>query len=344
MEIKIDQITVHKIGNKLNGGNLHFSKGLLSINENMHSILSQYFFSTLNENILYNLYHESDLFLNEIYTYTSRIFEDNSTFYEESKNIAKHLFQKSEHPQIKEGDLYIAHLKSCIIEGTEVDAIGIFKSENRDTLIKIDGNNGIFSISLNRGSNIKKLDKGCIIYNISKENGYIVSLIDNTSKNGIEAQYWKDDFLHSRPRKDDYLYTNAALNFCKSFVKDFLKESTDISNIEKAELLNKTVSYFKDNDEFTLKEYANKVFLGEATKDAFLNYKKQYEEETETRVIDKFNISNDAVKKQIKSIKNIIKLDDNFRILVEGNNVLMKKGYDEEKKMFFYTLYFNNKE
>ena len=57
-----------------------------------------------------------------------------------------------------------------------------------------------------RVSTLKKLDKGCLIFNKDRENGYVVAVVDNTNK-GVEAQYWIDDFLHVRQRKDEYANT-----------------------------------------------------------------------------------------------------------------------------------------
>lgn len=344
MEAKIEQITLHKIGNKFNNGQIFFSKGLIPIDEKLQADLSQFFFSTVNQNAYYNLYHESDLFLNEIYTYASRIFNNHSSLYEESLNIAKHLYLKSEHPKIKDGDLYVTYLTGCIVEGKSVDAIGVFKSENRDIIINTSKAVDTYNINTIRGGNIKKLDKGCIIYNMDKEHGFLVSIIDNSSKTGYEAQYWKDDFLYVKSRKDDYYSTGVALNFCKSFITDYAEESLSIPNEEKIDLLNRTAEYFKSNKSFEITDFTEKIIKEDRVKKSFLKYKSEYENDTEIRIPTQFSISEGAVKKQIRSFKKAIKLDNNFRILIEGDNENLEKGYDKEKGMFFYTLYFKKEE
>ena len=43
------------------------------------------------------------------------------------------LYEQSKHPNIKQGDLYVVHFKDCILDGETIDAIGLFKSENKDT-------------------------------------------------------------------------------------------------------------------------------------------------------------------------------------------------------------------
>jgi len=46
-----------------------------------------------------------------------------------------------------------------------------------------------FEIESEKGININKLDKGCLIFNTERESGYVVAIVDNTNK-GTEAQYW----------------------------------------------------------------------------------------------------------------------------------------------------------
>lgn len=43
-----------------------------------------------------------------------------------------------------------------------------------------------FQIQKDQGINLRKLDKGCLIFNTEQEEGYMVSVID-TTKAGVEA-------------------------------------------------------------------------------------------------------------------------------------------------------------
>jgi hypothetical protein len=53
--------------------------------------------------------------------------------------------------------------------------------------------------------------------------------VDNTNK-GIEAQYWMEDFLHIRQRKDEYYNTQNLLSLTKNFIKDEFPQQFEISN------------------------------------------------------------------------------------------------------------------
>ena len=70
------------------------------------------------------------------YIYSSAIFQSPNLLVEQSINIAKHLYAVSTHPNIKKGELYIAYIKDCIIDGYKTNAVGIFKSETEDFYIR----------------------------------------------------------------------------------------------------------------------------------------------------------------------------------------------------------------
>ena len=55
---------------------------------------------------------------------------------------------------------------------------------------------------------------------------------------------------------------------------------------------------------------------------------------------DEFDISSPAVKKQQKVFKSILKLDRNFHVYIHGNREMIERGYDEERSMNYYKLYF----
>lgn len=339
MEPRIQKIILHHVGNKLNDDRVIISKSTLFIDEKRETLLKKYFLSSIKMNEYYTLYHESDIELNEVYAYTTRIFNDKESFYDNSINIAKHLYEKSEHPKIKGGDLYIVYFTNIQVEEQLVDAIGIFKSENKDTFIKVENDSDAFEIKFDLGANINKLDKGCIIYNIERENGFLVSIIDNLSKSGSEARYWKDDFLYVKPRKDEYYNTQNVLSLCKHFVTEELSQQSDMSKADQVDFLNKSLEYFKKNESFDMSDFA-KVVIGKPEMiENFNQYKSDYEFARELAVLEKFSISEAAVKKQAKAIKSVIKLDKNFHIYVHGDSNMIEQGVDEEGRKFYKIYY-----
>ncbi|MEJ7694263.1 nucleoid-associated protein [Daejeonella sp.] len=345
-EASLEELSVHRIGNKVQNEFYSLSEQPLEINDEMLSrLLMQYFlipFEKANE--VYRFMHSSsDLNLNELFHFSSHIFSDNNKFHELSGQITKHLFDISNHPKIKSGELYVARFSDLQLEGELVDAIGIFKSETKEPYLKVNPAQGGFDLSYEEhGINIHKLDKGCLIFNTDRAEGYKVMVIDQTNR--TDAAYWKDEFLKLKIRNDSYNKTGNTLNVCKNFIANKIDEDFDISKADKIDLLNKSLKYFKEKDSFDIDEFSEEVIGNEKAIKSFKNFTQDYNNEFDAGLEGSFDISNAAVKKQAKVFKSILKLDKNFHIYIHGNKELIEKGFDEGKLMNFYKVYFKEEQ
>lgn len=337
-DIKIKCLSIHIVGNKNLDEKIHYSKSITTINETLSYVLSNYFLkSFVKEHEYYAFFHDNDLKYNEVFNYVSSVFNNFENFFEESVNLVKHLYEQSTHPKIKGGEFYTVYFKDCIIDGQTVDAIGLFKSENKDTFLKVYSKIDNFEIESQQGINVNKLDKGCLIFNTERENGYIVTVVDNTNK-GIEAKYWTDDFLHVRPRKDEYYNTQNILSLYKNFIKNELPQQFDVSKVDQVDLINKSVKFFKEKESFDLSQFVNEVIGQKEVINSFNIYKSIYQKEQEIEIDDNFSISESAVKKGSRSLKTIIKLDKNFDIYIHGSRDLIEQGIDAKGK--YYKVYY----
>ncbi|WP_276091289.1 nucleoid-associated protein [Pedobacter sp. JY14-1] len=347
-EASLAELSVHRVGNKSQDEFYVLSEQPVNLQDNLLSnILQQYFLSPFEKNNeIYRFFHaNSDLNLNEIYHFASEIFRDDSRFHEFSQEVAKHLFEVSGHPKIKAGELYVAYFENVQMEGQLYDAIGLFKSENRDTYLRVYPENAGFGLSYEQDAiNIHKLDKGCLIFNTDQEEGYRVAVIDQTNRSSETAVYWKDEFLKLRIRNDNFNQTASVLGVYKNFVTEKLDEEFEISKADKIDLLNKSMKYFKEKESFDLEEFSNEVIGNAEGIESFKNYKKSYEEEFDTPIPDSFDISDAAVKKQARVYKSVLKLDKNFHIYIHGNKDLIEKGFDDDKSMNYYKVYFREEQ
>jgi len=337
LETNINAFCVHWVGNKIADEGCFLSKNMVVINQVLKKLLTHYFVSSFKSSEYFNFYHDTDINMNEVFVYASKIFKNPETLLEQSINLAKHLYEQSVHPKIKGGEFYTVYFKDCIIDGKTVDAVGLFKSENKDTFLKVYPAGDGFEIESEKGININKLDKGCFIFNTERENGYIVAVVDNTNK-GVEAQYWIDDFLHVRQRKDEYYNTQNILTLTKHFIKDELPQQFEISKADQVDLLNKSLKFFNEKDNFNIEKFTNEVIGQPDVIEKFNQFKSTYAREYEVDFADDFTISESAVKKQSRSLKSVIKLDKNFDILIHGNRELIEQGNDEKGK--YYKLYY----
>lgn len=347
-EASLDTISVHYVGNQAQGEMYALSDHPLEMkDEVIAGLLKQYFLSPFAKAVeVYHLTHSSgDLSLNEVHNFVSQLFEDKEKFHAMSEQLAKHLYNSSSHPNIKPGELYVAYFNDVQIEGNLLNAIGIFKSENKETYLKVYPDKGGFAVDYEENAiNINKLDKGVLIFNIEKENGYKVVVIDTANRGQEAAVYWKDDFLQLKIRNDSYNQTSNVLGIYKNFVTEKIDEQFDMTKADKIDLLNRSMKYFKEKETFDLDEFADEVISNPQAIESFKTFKSQYEDEFETRIGDTFEISDNAVKKQSRVYKSVLKLDKNFHIYIHGDNKLIEKGFDDERAMNYYKVYFKEEQ
>lgn len=343
LEATLSRLAIHHIGNKLQNERFVLSGEPVALDDEvLGKLLMQYFASPYDKvNEIYRLYHPSDdLNLNEVYHFATAIFDDPETFQENSRQLATHLYQAQNHPKIKAGELYITYFNRVQVDGELHDAIGIFKSETKETYLKVYPQKDGFGLSYEQDAiNINKLDKGCLIFNTEKAEGYKVAVVDKTNS-GQEAVYWKDEFLKLRIRNDAYNQTGNVLGVYKNFVTQKLGDEFELSKADKIDLLNRSMKYFKEKESFDLQEFGHEVIGNDEGIASFLNYKKSYEDEFETPIPDNFDISGAAVKKQQRVYKSVLKLDKNFHIYIHGNKDLIQKGFDDDKAMNYYKVFF----
>jgi hypothetical protein len=335
----ISKIAIHNVGNKVNDEGLYLSKKVAVFNSNLKNLLLSYFVSPFKSSEYFNLYHDSDLNLNEVYVYVAKIFEKPNSLFEQSVLIAKHLYNSSTHPNIKGGEFYTVFFKDCEFEGKVVEAIGLFKSESKDTFLKVNPTDEFYEIESDSGININKLDKGCLIFNTEKENGYVVSVVDNASR-GQDAVYWVDSFLQLTQRQDNYHNTKNILSLYKKFVTKELPQEYEVSKADQADFLNKSIQFFKEKDSFDLQEFTHEVIQQPELIKRFNTFKEDYQNETETVIDDNFTISESAFKKQARVFKSVLKLDKNFHIYIHGNREMIEQGVDKDGRKY-YKIYYN---
>jgi hypothetical protein len=338
----IERVAAHQVGNKNNEEDLVVSKSLLDISDlRLRELLMRFFLPHFSSPELYNFtFTNGDFSLNPLFNYTSQIFDSVKSFHKNSVNIAKHLYEVSVHHQIKSGDLFITYFSHVSINNETVDAIGIFKSENKQSFLKLDGKAGEFVLNYDDGISIEKLDKGCLIFNTDRESGFKVAIIDRSNKS-VEAQFWKDNFLLLRSCNDEYHFTKNFLSVTKDFIVNRLSEEFEISKADKVELLNKSVGYFNEHDTFNVKDFEKEVFQDPAMVKSFRQFGSSYLDNKNIEIADSFEISTQAVKKQAKSFKSVIKLDKNFHIYIHGDSEMIEQGYDTKTGKKFYKIYFD---
>lgn len=337
----LKSLSVHFCGNKGNGDELYLSNEPFKIkDEKIKDVLIDYFVSSFKPGIYYNLNKKSK----GLFSLLDSIFSDNTKFHEVSMEIVNKLYDQSLHPNIKSGEFYMAYIQDLIVDGEMCDAIGIFKSENKDTFLMVSRSSNEFEIDVERGLNINKLDKGALIFQTEKNSGYKVSIIDNNSKSPEIASYWQQDFLNLVPRQDAYFKTQTFIDVAKGFCEEVLTEENNVPKTQQMMMLNRSLSYLRDKDKFSMKDFEKEVMPQAEVQREFSNYKKDFYEKNDLNDIEEFEVSQYAFNKNKKYLRGIIKLDKNFHIYVHGKHDHIERGFDEERGKKYYKLYFDAEE
>ena len=341
-ESKVVHLSAHVVGNGVNGEKLKLSSEPLEIeDDHLQAMLLTYFLSHFTRPEYYTFTSDDGQpAVNALFKIVSQIFLHPQSLHKHSINIAGHLYEATLLPGIKSGDLYVAYLTGIVVGNSTFEAVGIFKSETKDSYLKLNTSSSVFKLKGDTGISIRKLDKGCLILNTERESGFKILSVDNVNKS--EAQFWVNDFLKISPRADNYHHTRDFMNLTRQYVDDQLDEEFRVSKADKIELLNRSMSFFKTKDQFNQHEFEEEVLEDPSVIESFRNYERTRPERTEADVIRNFEISAHAVKNQVRVFKSVLKLDKNFHIYIHGNRQLIEKGFDEETNKHFYKIYFDH--
>lgn len=337
-QTELRNLITHHVGNKLRDEDTKLSTESTYFSNKTKDFLLKYFLLPIKAEEFYSFTHPVKLEMNDVFSIAIEIFTKSKELSACSQNIAKLLYEYSMHPKIKGGELNIAYFSNVNLDDEFIDAIGIFKSEKDVPFLKMKSSNTNYNIDHEFGFEIKGMDKGCVIFNTEKENGYKLLIIDN-SNNSAEAQYWKDEFLKVKPIANEFHQTNQFLGITKNFVTKQLSEEFEVTKADQIDLLNRSVEYFKTHEAFDQKQFEKEVFQDSEIINSFRNFDNSYRQKNEIELTANFEISPQAVKKQARVFKSVLKLDKNFHIYIHGNKDLIEQGVEKDGRKF-YKIYF----
>lgn len=334
--LELKYLALHKVGNKAKEDTCFLSESLLPVDESLQEILTEYFALASKSEEMFVFHHEENLEENYVYACARDIFRQPESLLEKSQDLAQYLYEKSEHPNIKQGEFFVAYFEGELDEES-VQAIGLFKSENKEVFLRSEYQNNGLNLVCEEGMSTRKLDKACLIFNRNAQDGYALSVVDHANRS--EAVFWIDDFLCARQRRDAYSNTHDVLSLCKDFAIKELPKQFEVSRADQADFLNRSMEFFKENERFKMQDFAQQVIGQPEVIDAFDQYACEYQDRRGIDLQDDFAISEGAVKKQSRALKSVIKLDKNFHIYVHGNRNLIEQGEDDKGK--YYKVYYN---
>ena len=355
--VEIEHLLTHFVGNKNNEEDMILSNEPTHVDESTIQYLTSYFLQPFKSEFYYKFRDGDEFNPNKVFTIAKKLFGDQSDFVNDSQSIARLLFDHMTHPKIKSGELNVVYMKDVIFDDEVVSAIGIFKSENKATYLKMTQKDKGFTIGHDEGYELKGIDKGALILDTDSDDGYKVLIVDNKNKNS-DAQFWIDSFLQLDPISNEYVQTAQVMSLAKEFLTNKMKEEFELNKAEQVDLLQKSKEYFNQREEFDEEEFAESIFTEPEHKKSFREFNNEkrnsngsgggfssgggdgFVSDNETEKVSRFPISEEAVKKKQGLFKSVIKLDKNFTLYVHGDRKRMEQGSDPDGRRY-YKLYFD---
>lgn len=342
-----DGLVLAKVGHPQRDEPLQTSKEVFAIEEDDQMTLAAIFLKPFKNLTPHRFSHHSSLAQHEMNAYAAAIFASEDGLLEKGCDIAKRLYSKSNHPNIKSGDLCISLIRDIEINGEFIQGLCILKSESVVPFLSISTRNGDLELHTEQGINPEKIDKGCLILNHLATKGYHVLTFD---RSGSDSRFWVRDFLGAIPIPDSPFLTNKYANMAVAFMEKEKKAKPaaqdDAPPWDASNAARDAITYFEEKQNFNLGEFEEEVLKTPEAKARFAEHRSQIEVEQGHKLEDSFEISKKDVTKAKKKIRTAMKLDTGVEIrlnpaLAAKPGQVLEHGFDEEKKMKFIKIYFN---
>lgn len=259
---------------------------------------------------------------------------DNGDFVKCSQDIFRHLQSVSTLPTIKDGDIFVAKVEDIIMNNSYYEGLGIFKIESKNDFIEtfVDSK-GNMQFSVKSGFPSNRIDKACLIVFSSEKP--VCYLIDRSK----DTKFWRQDFLGVVPRATSYSQSRSTMQMFKSFIEEQLPDVSKITKADQINLINKCSELMKEADMLNIDETARSLFKDSKITNQFAEYRKVFEQRESLILQDSFGVDKKAVA-VLKSTRRI-KLDDTAEIHLMKTGSFLERGFDDEKGMYYYKLYFS---
>jgi|688.fasta_scaffold127802_3 hypothetical protein len=334
-------IVLAKVGNPQREEPLVTSKEVFKVQEDDQEALTALLLKPFKNLIGHRFYHHSSLEKNEVYSCAQAIFANPDSLHATGCEIARQLYAKSTHPNIKAGDLCIALIDDISVDEDKVQAICILKSESMVPFLSISTRNGDLQLSTEQGINPEKIDKGCLILNHGAKKGYHVLMFDRA---GADSRFWVRDFLGVQAITDAAFLTQSYAKMAVEVIKDE-PPSDDTPPWEVCNAARTALDFFESREEFNLQDFEKEVLKTPEAVAKFADHRSRMEEEQGQSFDDAFQISKKDLSKAKKRIGAVIKLDTGVEIHVKPifttrEDPVLERGFDEAKGMNFVKVFY----
>lgn len=331
----LEYLSLQKVGHKVREEKLIFATEVTPVDERKEEDLIPFLLAPFRKKLEVRQFshYTGKLEFNKIHELATSMFNEEIDFVDFSNDVLQSLYDCSLHPQIKSGEVFIVQFNNVMFDDIPCKAIGIYKLENKKKFIRFDERNTI-DYDVLKGYKLDKIDKACLILDVYRDEGFRVFSVDDRHQ---ESEFWTKNFLEVSEVVNPILRTKQFIQSIEDYSVEILNQS---DKKQQADFIENTLISLSQNDRVDA-EVLDET-LGEHKAD-FENYLKQNEIEIEKF----FEVDFPTVVSQAKKIKTEMKLDTGAKINLDLQvpgcaTECLERGYDEEKKMYFYKVYFNS--
>lgn len=288
-------------------------------------------------------HHEEDVSNHPVYQSCMTVFQDPDSLSEEAGKLAQLLYEHMDTPKLNGGEFFMGYFDNLLLQDEAVQAIGLWKVQSKDPILKTERGGESIVLNVVDGIPTAKPEIAALVFNLDETEGYRICVVDSVTKKD-ERSFWSDAFLRLRPIEDNYFNTRHYIGLSSEFITQKAPFKFGMDRTDQIDLLNRSAAYFKENESFEINDFAESLFQEPEQQEAFKEFRDEYARAYAVPLEDRFDISGQAVKKESKVFKSVIKLDKNFHIYVHGRRDLIERGFDEDKGKKFYKVYFEDEE
>lgn len=206
---RVMRCVVHRVGNRLREEGCELSQQEVHGTAELHGTLLRHYLTPLvRAGEAFELYHESDIALNAVRQFSSRIFSESNDFIPLTQNIAKQLYAASVHSSIAAGEFITILFCDVRINDKPHLALGLYKIEQRETFLDVEQKDDSLNLVELSGIPVSNIQKGALIIGDSFE-----MFVKESS--GQQTKYWAESFLKARPKQTEKSTAKLAAQFVK---------------------------------------------------------------------------------------------------------------------------------
>lgn len=333
---QLQNLALHWVGNKVKDEALKLSKEESGMDRATEMIFWDYVGTAFKTPQLFAFNGNQGLENHQLFEMVQSVFANQADFLAQTARIAERLYQVSDQPQIKSGELMLAYFNKLSWQGETYSALGIFKSELKQPFMFTEESEETLELYSFKGISPRKVDKAALILNVDSDEGYRILAIDNVDPE--QQSFWFKDFLQVRLLSTEYSQTEKLIGYTRSFIEQDLKTEAELSPDQAVAYLQNSKAYWQEEEGYQPEEYGVRVFEDEAVADRFREYVEVNNHE-DLALSEPFQIDEQAVQRKQTVFKSVIKLDRNFHIYVHGNRELIERGRDEEGRKYYKIFY-----